>query len=151
MKRFHVHVSVPNIEESVRFYSNLFGMQPTTLKDDYAKWMLDDPRVNFAISNKGREHGLDHLGFQVEDDAELNEVAERLKSAAEAVLEQEATVCCYAESKKAWATDPVGIPWETFHTFGDSTVYGGNTTQACETPNVAKGRKAFEIKSCCAP
>lgn len=151
MKRFHVHVSVPDIAESVSFYSALFGVPPTMLKDDYAKWMLDDPRVNFAISNKGREPGVDHLGFQVEDDAELNEVAERLKSADEAVLEQAATVCCYAESKKAWATDPVGIPWETFRTFGDNTMYGDNTTQTCETPKIAKGRKAFEIKSCCAP
>jgi len=151
MKRFHVHVSVPNIEESVRFYSNLFGMQPTTLKDDYAKWMMDDPKVNFAISNKGREPGVDHLGLQVDDDAELNEVAERLKSADETVLEQKTTTCCYAESRKAWTTDPVGIPWETFLTLGDSTVYGGNHTQSCETPRVAQGCKDFEIKSCCAP
>jgi catechol 2,3-dioxygenase-like lactoylglutathione lyase family enzyme len=149
MKRFHVHVSVPDIAASVRFYSNLFGAEPNVLKDDYAKWMLDDPRINFAISNKGREPGVDHLGFQVEDDAELEEVATRLKSADEAVLEQAATTCCYAESKKAWTTDPVGIPWETFLTTGESTVYGGS--QICETPRLAKGRKALEIKSCCAP
>ena len=152
MKRFHVHVSVPNIEESVRFYSALFGAEPTVQKNDYAKWMLEDPRVNFAISNRGREPGVDHLGIQVEEDAELDEVVERLQAADEALLEQEATTCCYANSKKAWSTDPVGIAWETFRTMGEATVYGSGLSQGCETPRISKGRKVLEIKSsCCTP
>ena len=150
MKRFHVHISVPDIAASVSFYSTLFGTAPTVQKADYAKWMLEDPRVNFAISNRGREPGLDHLGIQVEEESELSEVAERLKTADEAIVEQEAT-CCYANSKKAWSSDPVGIAWETFLTHGDSTTYAGENSQTCEVPRIAKNRKTLEIKSCCAP
>ena len=152
MKRFHVHVSVPNIDESVKFYTALFGSVPTVMKPDYAKWMLEDPKVNFAISNRGREPGLDHLGIQVEEDMELQEVAERLKAADESLVEQDAT-CCYANSKKAWATDTVGIAWETFRTMGESTTYAGEVTQSCEIPRISKERKSISISSfsCCAP
>ena len=150
MKRFHVHISVPDIAASVSFYSTLFGIGPSLQKADYAKWMLEDPKVNFAISNRGREPGLDHLGIQVEADSELSEVAERLKTADETIVEQNAT-CCYANSKKAWVTDPVGIAWETFLTSGESTTYGGQESQSCEVPRISKGRKMLEIKSCCAP
>ncbi len=151
MKRFHVHVAVDDLAKSVSFYSVMFGAEPSVLKEDYAKWMLDDPRINFAISSRGRKPGLDHLGLQVETESDLQEVSQRLQSAGEAVLEQAATTCCYAESSKAWATDPAGIPWETFLTTGASTTYGG-APAACATPRLAGGRKTIEIKgSCCAP
>jgi catechol 2,3-dioxygenase-like lactoylglutathione lyase family enzyme len=125
MKRLHVHVAVDNLETSIGFYSTLFAAQPTVTKDDYAKWMLYDPKVNFAISARGpRNGGVDHLGIQVESDAELRELAGRLKAAGEATRDQEATTCCYAQSNKAWVDDPSGIRWETFFTFGEATSYG---------------------------
>ena len=109
MKRLHVHVAVENLDQSVGFYSTLFDASPSVLKDDYAKWMLDDPRVNFAISVRGQANGVDHLGIQVETGEELAELAARLKSAGETTREQEATTCCYAKSDKAWVNDPTGI------------------------------------------
>ena len=125
MKRFHVHVSVGNLEQSIRFYSTLFGADPAVTKPDYAKWMLDDPRVNFAIStHSGRAAGVDHLGIQVESSDELQEVYGRLKQADRPVLEEGMTTCCYAKSEKSWISDPAGVPWETFHTVGESTTYG---------------------------
>jgi catechol 2,3-dioxygenase-like lactoylglutathione lyase family enzyme len=124
MKRLHVHMSVADIDQSVRFYSALFAAQPTVVKPDYAKWMLDDPRVNFAISTRGGQPGLDHLGIQVESQEELGEVFGRLRQADRPVLEQGATTCCYARSEKAWIADPQGVSWETFLTSGESTVYG---------------------------
>lgn len=125
MKRLHVHVSVEDLAESIRFYSTMFGTQPTVREPDYAKWMLDDPRVNFAISEKGgRRAGVDHLGIQVESDAELSEIAERLAAAERPVVEQKDANCCYALGDKAWASDPQGVTWETFHTVGEITVYG---------------------------
>ncbi len=132
MKRLHVHVAVDEIELSVRFYSALFGAAPSVLKSDYAKWMLDDPRVNFAISSRGRVAGLDHLGIQVEDAAELTEAYGRLKAAERPVLEQGATTCCYAKSEKAWVQDPSGIAWETFLTRGESTTYGEDALPAAK-------------------
>lgn len=151
MKRFHVHVAVADVSASIPFYSVMFGAQPSVLKDDYAKWMLEDPRVNFSISSRGRQPGVDHLGMQVENEDDLKEMSQRLQAAGEAVLEQESTTCCYAESSKAWATDPAGIPWETFLTTGESTTYGGQSS-TCATPRMASGRKVIEIKgSCCAP
>ena len=123
MKRLHVHVAVDNLERSIGFYSTLFAAQPSVTKDDYAKWMLDDPKVNFAISARGGR-GVDHLGIQVETDGELRELAGRLKAAGETTRDQEATTCCYAQSNKAWVNDPSGIRWETFFTFGDATTYG---------------------------
>jgi catechol-2,3-dioxygenase len=143
MKRLHVHVSVEDIAQSTQFYSTLFATEPTVIKPDYAKWMLDDPRVNFAISTRGGQTGLDHLGIQVETPGELHEVYERLQQADRPVLEEGATTCCYAKSEKSWIDDPAGISWETFHTTDESIVYGDGTGE-----NVA--RVAHE-KSCCAP
>jgi predicted enzyme related to lactoylglutathione lyase len=127
MKRLHVHVSVEDIPHSIAFYSALFAAKPSVVKTDYAKWMLDDPRVNFAISTRGREPGLDHLGIQVESTDELHEVYARLRQAGGNIIEQGQTTCCYAKSEKSWIDDPAGIAWETFHTTGESTVYGDGT------------------------
>ena len=124
MKRLHVHVADDDLERSIGFYSTLFAARPSVRKADYAKWMLDDPRVNFAISAKGRPGGVDHLGVQVESDGELRELAGRLKAAGGATRDQEATTCCYAQSNKSWVDDPSGIRWETFFTFGEATSYG---------------------------
>src|SRR5438105_1536543 len=123
-KRLHVHIAVENLSRSIEFYSALFAAQPAVVKTDYAKWMLDDPRVNFAISTRGREPGLDHLGIQVENTDELHDVYARLREAGGNVIEQGQTTCCYARSEKSWIDDPAGIAWETFHTTGESTVYG---------------------------
>jgi catechol 2,3-dioxygenase-like lactoylglutathione lyase family enzyme len=144
MKRFHVHVGVTDLAEGIRFYSALFGARPSVAKDDYAKWMLDDPRVNFAISTRSGRNGLDHLGFQVDSDAELGEVETKLKSASSDVIEQKGTACCYAESDKYWVQDPAGIPWEAFHSLGSVPVFG-------EQPKTVPGKR-IELKSaCCAP
>ncbi len=143
MKRMHVHVAVDDLKQSIGFYSALFGAQPSITKVDYAKWMLDDPRVNFAISTRGRQAGLDHLGIQVEDKDELNDVYARLHKAGGNVVEQGQTSCCYAKSEKAWIDDPSGISWETFLTTGESTDYGDGSGERI-------ARVAHE-KSCCAP
>ena len=125
MKRFHVHVGVEKLDASIAFYSGLFGQEPSVVKPDYAKWMLEDPRVNFAISCKeGAAKGVEHLGIQVEDGAELADVYGRLKKAGGPVLEEGATTCCYAKSEKSWIADPDGVVWEAFLTQGESTVYG---------------------------
>ena len=143
MKRFHVHLAVDDLSQSIGFYSNLFAAGPVVLKDDYAKWMLDDPRVNFAISTRGRQAGLDHLGIQVENKDELNEIYGRLHQAGGDVIEQGQTSCCYAKSEKAWIDDPAGISWETFLTIGGSTDYGDGTGER-------EARVAHE-KACCVP
>jgi len=143
MKRMHVHVSVENLEEAIGFYSALFATRSTIIKADYAKWMLDDPRVNFAVSTRGRTPGLDHLGIQVESEAELSEVYARLHQAGGAVIEQGQTTCCYAKSEKSWIDDPAGISWETFHTTGESTDYGDGSSERV-------ARVANE-KLCCVP
>ena len=124
MKRLHVHVSVDDLAASARFYSTLFAAEPSVIKQDYAKWMLDDPRVNFAISTRGGNSGVDHLGIQVETADELAEVYGRLRQADRPVLDEGATTCCYAKSEKSWIADPQGVSWETFLTSGESTVYG---------------------------
>ena len=148
MKRFHVHVSVDDLAQSVRFYSTLFAAEPSVLKDDYAKWMLDDPRVNFAISTGcrpgGHAAGFSHLGIQAEDEGELAEVFDRLNRAERPVLEQKATSCCYAKSDKQWIADPQGVPWETFFTYGESTTYG-------ETDSLTKLKEATERAVGCEP
>jgi len=143
MKRLHVHVAVDDLERSIGFYSTLFAAQPTVTKADYAKWMLDDPRVNFAISTRGREPGLDHLGIQVENQDELHEVYGRLHMAGGNIVEQGQTACCYAKSEKSWIDDPARIAWEVFHTTGERTDYGDGTGERV-------ARVAHE-KSCCAP
>ena len=145
MKRLHVHVAVENLPQSIGFYSALFAAEPAVVKTDYAKWMLDDPRVNFAISTRGREAGLDHLGIQVENAEELTEVYARLRQAGGNVIEQGQTTCCYAKSEKAWIDDPAGISWETFLTSGESTTYGDGTGE--RIPRVAHEKQG----ACCAP
>jgi catechol 2,3-dioxygenase-like lactoylglutathione lyase family enzyme len=124
MKRLHVHVAVKDLAASIRFYSELFASHPVVRKPDYAKWMLEDPRVNFAISQRDERYGVQHLGIQVEDKAELAEVYERLRLAERPVIEVGDTVCCYAKGEKSWIEDPQGVQWETFLTSGESTVYG---------------------------
>jgi catechol 2,3-dioxygenase-like lactoylglutathione lyase family enzyme len=139
MKRLHVHVAVDDLARSTRFYSTLFGAEPAVLKDDYAKWMLDDPRVNFAISERASGAGVDHLGIQVDSGEELAELAARLKGAGEVTRDQQATTCCYARSDKAWVDDPDGVRWETFFTFGAATTYGEDEpAAAAATPAPAR-------------
>ena len=130
MKRLHVHVAVRDLEQSVRFYSALFAAQPAVKKTDYAKWMLDDPRVNFAISTRSAKAGLDHLGIQAENAAELEEIGSRLAQADVSVLPQKGAACCYAKSDKYWTLDPQGVAWESFHTLETIPVFGGNTREA---------------------
>jgi catechol 2,3-dioxygenase-like lactoylglutathione lyase family enzyme len=145
MKRLHVHVSVEDLSQSIGFYSALFAAPPAVTKTDYAKWMLEDPRVNFAISTRGRQPGLDHLGIQVEDAGELHEVYDRLHKAGGNVIEQGQTACCYAKSEKSWIDDPAGIAWETFLTTGESTTYGDGSGER-------EARVAHEkAGACCAP
>jgi catechol 2,3-dioxygenase-like lactoylglutathione lyase family enzyme len=124
MKRLHVHIAVDDLNRSIGFYSTLFGAEPSVVQSDYAKWMLEDPKVNLAISQRGRAAGIDHLGIQTDSDGELRELATRLKKAGETTLDQEATTCCYAKSNKAWVNDPSGVRWETFFTFAGATTYG---------------------------
>jgi catechol 2,3-dioxygenase-like lactoylglutathione lyase family enzyme len=126
VKRLHVHVAVHDLKQSIRFYSALFAAEPVVKKDDYAKWMLDDPRVNFAISTRGGKAGLDHLGIQAEDGEELEDLGSRLAQAEVAVTAQKGASCCYAKSDKYWTLDPQGIAWESFHTLGSVPVYGGD-------------------------
>jgi len=123
MKRFHVHVAVHDLEQSIRFYSTLFGTPPAVKKDDYAKWMLDDPRINFAISSRGGAPGVDHLGIQTDTAEELVELKARAQAADMALFDEGATTCCYARSDKHWVTDPQGVPWEHFHTLADIPVF----------------------------
>ena len=130
MKRLHVHVAVDDLDASIHFYSQLFATEPTVQKTDYAKWMLEDPRVNFAISARGAEAGVQHLGIQVESKIELADVYSRLQRADGPVLEEGATTCCYAKSEKSWIEDPQGIKWETFLTTGESTTYGFDIAKA---------------------
>ena len=130
MKRLHVHVAVDDLDQAIGFYSTLFAATPTVVKADYAKWMLDDPRVNFAISDRARVAGVDHLGIQTDTAEELQDLAARLKSAGETTRDQDATTCCYARSDKAWVTDPSGLRWETFFTFGEAAHYGEDEPDA---------------------
>lgn len=139
MKRLHVHVAVDDLDRSIGFYSTLFAAEPTVTKPDYAKWMLDDPRVNFAISMRGTAAGVEHLGIQVEDAGELAEVYSRLAKADAPVVEEGKTTCCYAKSEKSWITDPQGVVWETFLTEGESTSYGTSATIDALTAKSACG------------
>lgn len=143
MKRLHVHVSVDDLVQSTRFYSTLFAAEPTVVKDDYVKWMLEDPRVNFAISKRdGRAAGISHLGIQAEDETELAEVYDRLARADRPFVEAKNATCCYHQSDKQWIADPQGVPWETFFTYGESTVYGEGSLVKL---------KAVTEAACCAP
>jgi len=145
MKRFHVHVHVADLDSSVRFYSTLFGEEPAVTKPDYAKWMLEDPRVNFAITSGASSPEIDHLGLQVESSEDLATIAGRLNAAGERVQTQVNASCCYARGDKEWVKDPSGISWETFHTFGESTVYGTDIS-----PRRAL-TEAQPSTSCCTP
>jgi catechol 2,3-dioxygenase-like lactoylglutathione lyase family enzyme len=145
MKRLHVHVGVEDLSKSVAFYSTLFGTEPTVRKHDYAKWMLEDPRVNFAISTgQHAAKGIEHLGIQVESTDELGEVYGRLRAADRPVLEEGATTCCYAKSEKSWIADPDGIVWEAFYTDGEATVYG-------ESPELSVLSENASETACCVP
>jgi catechol 2,3-dioxygenase-like lactoylglutathione lyase family enzyme len=149
MKRLHVHVAVDDLQQSIRFYSALFASEPTVAKPDYAKWMLADPRVNFAISARGRDHvGIEHLGIQVEDESEFVEIYGRLQCAEGPVVEEGATTCCYAKSVKSWITDPSGIQWEAFLTHAESTVYGHDTSL---TELRTKAKDTAMAAGCCGP
>jgi extradiol dioxygenase family protein len=141
MKRFHVHVSVADLTSSIRFYSTLFGSEPAVVKGDYAKWMLEDPRVNFAISQRGGKSGVNHMGLQTDSDAELETLSARLQSADLSVAAEKEVACCYARSKKYWVTDPTGIAWETFHTLGEVPTFDGAEEAA----------PAGTTAPCCAP
>jgi len=133
MKRFHVHVTVENLDQSIRFYSTLFAVEPTIVKSDYAKWMLEDPRVNFAISRRGEARGVEHLGLQVDSRKELKEIGDRLDAAGRDIYDRGEAHCCYARSDKAWVADPQGVAWETFFTFGQETVYGEGSVRAVDS------------------
>ncbi len=149
MKRLHVHVSVADLGQSIRFYSTLFGAAPAVEKGDYAKWILEDPRVNFAISTRGKKPGVDHLGIQAESREELGEIAERLHAAEVATRDQESTRCCYAQSAKSWSADPQGVAWESFYTFGNSTTYGEGDRQ--DQVQMSPGKPVVEKGgACCA-
>ena len=162
MKRFHVHVAVSNLEESTRFYAAMFGIQPTVLKNDYAKWMLDDPRINFAISERANAIGVNHLGFQADSDDELEEIHSRLQTADTAIAAEKGANCCYAKSDKYWVQDPSGIAWESFRSLNTIPFYGeqshkgaagaasaadgGCGTSCCPTPTFTEKPAA---KACC--
>ncbi len=138
MKRLHLHINVEDLAASVAFYTTLFGARPSVEKPDYAKWLLDDPRVNLAISTRcGRKAGLDHFGIQADSHEELEEISGRLTAADKALFKQTNAGCCYAVSDKAWVADPQGLAWETFHTTGDLTEYGNDTTESAEIPRLA--------------
>ncbi len=145
MNRLHVHVGVNDLDQSIRFYSTMFGAEPTVLKGDYAKWMLEDPRVNFAISSGNHTaKGIEHLGIQVESVEELGEVYGRLKAADRPMLEEGRTTCCYAKSEKSWIADPDGVVWETFYTDGEATTYGDSPELGTLSDSLGEGK-------CCLP
>jgi catechol 2,3-dioxygenase-like lactoylglutathione lyase family enzyme len=155
MKRFHVHVSVKDLNESIRFYSTLFGAPPSVEKPDYAKWMMEDPRVNFAISTRDPKHGVNHLGLQVESEEELTGLEAQLKAADRAMIVEANATCCYANSQKYWVTDPQGVAWETFRTLGNAPVYGesplsvGQKTECCAPPAAVRPVEAPKATSNC--
>ena len=144
MKRFHVHVAVKDLASSVRFYSALFGAEPTISKPDYAKWMVDDPRVNFAISQRGNHVGVNHLGLQVDSDDELEALRAQAEQADLAAFQEKGMSCCYARSDKYWYTDPQGVAWETFHTLGQVEFFGDSTEAQHQ---VAQAQSS----GCCSP
>ena len=157
MKRMHIHVAVKNLEESISFYSKMFATEPTVLKTDYAKWQLEDPKVNFAISARGAEVGLNHLGIQVDDAHELSDMKVRLDDLQAELIEEEGTACCYAKSDKYWVNDPSGIAWETFHTldtipvfnYAESSVDTANKACCVPTATVSIGSIKKKSSGCC--
>lgn len=147
MNRFHVHLNVADLRSSISFYTKLFGAAPTVRKDDYAKWMLENPRVNFAISDTGRTLGVDHLGIQVENDAELLRLGKKFDAAGEATTREQAARCCYAQSNKFWTEDPQGTRWEAFHTVGETTAYHATRS----APDASCASASATAHSCCTP
>lgn len=168
MKRFHVHVAVSDLSKNIAFYSAMFGEQPTVVKPDYAKWMLQDPRINFAISDRGNTPGVNHLGLQAEDEAELEAIHANLQRADTSVLAEKDVHCCYAKSDKYWVTDPQGIAWESFRSLETIPLYGSSRAErsvadpagrcgsgeasasSCCGPSEAKGKVPAETAGCCA-
>jgi hypothetical protein len=153
MKRFHFHLHVEDLDKSIAFYSRLFAAQPTRIEGDYAKWMLEDPRINFAISTRGRKAGIDHLGFQTDDPAELAAMRERAQSADMVLLDEGETTCCYARSDKHWVTDPQGLAWEHFHTLSDIPIFSDDkkieTRAACCSPSTTSQPAQLAGSGCC--
>jgi catechol 2,3-dioxygenase-like lactoylglutathione lyase family enzyme len=149
MKRFHIHVAVENLDQSVQFYSTLFGAKPVKLKEDYAKWLLEDPRLNFAISTRSDTVGVNHLGIQVENEGELEEITERLKKANLGVYGEGKTTCCYAESKKAWVRDPANIAWEAYQNMADADVFGKESNQDDDGESCCEPSEDEASGSCC--
>jgi catechol 2,3-dioxygenase-like lactoylglutathione lyase family enzyme len=154
MKRMHLHIAVADLETSISFYNTLFGAAPSVVKPDYAKWMLDDPSVNFAISSRSAKIGLDHIGIQVENDNELTDIKARLDTAEMAMVTQEGTNCCYAKSDKHWVQDPSGIAWETYHTLESTPTFNDSdtseeTNSACCAPAVQTIQLMSKSKGCC--
>jgi hypothetical protein len=159
MKRFHVHVAVDNLADSIGFYSAMFASEPSVQKSDYAKWMLDDPRVNFAISQRGANVGLNHLGIQVESDEELKHMQSRLESLQPGLEKDEGVACCYAKSDKYWVTDPSGLAWETFHSLATVPFFGDLESSSEQAQPKAKSDCCIPLSiaskqanaSCCGP
>jgi len=151
MKRFHVHVSVVDLSDSVQFYSRMFGFEPTVLKGDYAKWMMEDPRINFAISVNRQPIGVNHLGFQVDSDEELRGMQAQLEAADSQMIREDEQPCCYARSDKYWVTDPTGIAWETFHSLASIPVYGEDTPVFDHGTSVIPAQVANPKSGCCVP
>lgn len=144
MSRFHIHIAVDDLDQSVKFYSAVFGSDPSVVKEDYAKWALEEPRLHFAISTRGRNKGLDHIGLQADSDAELQAIRQRLEQAGIQGQAQVATTCCYAQSDKYWVQDPTGIPWESFHTLATAPTFGGE-----QAPEKQGACCAPSTSSCC--
>ncbi len=152
MKRFHVHVAVANLDESVRFYSKVFGAEPSVLKSDYAKWMVEDPRLNFAISSRGAQPGVNHLGLQVDSAEELEGLRDQLAAADAGIVDEPGAQCCYAESDKYWITDPQGIAWETYHSLGSIPMFGASRqSDDAQAASACCAPAPETTASCCAP
>lgn len=152
MKRMHIHVGVKSLDQSIKFYSALFGSAPTKTKPDYAKWMLEDPRLNFAISTRASSTGVNHLGLQVDEDDELEALRQRLNDADMALFDEGETVCCYSRSDKSWVLDPSGVPWEAYHTMADARAYTGDTATSetgADTAPAAAGVATTAARGCC--
>ncbi|HET6757443.1 MAG TPA: ArsI/CadI family heavy metal resistance metalloenzyme [Burkholderiales bacterium] len=149
MKRLHVHVAVDDLEANINFYSTVFGSPPSVAKPDYAKWMLEDPRINFAISQRGARPGLDHLGIQVDSDEELSVLRERMAGAEIAAFEQRNAECCYARFDKYWITDPQGIAWETFHSLSEAPLFGVDSQKSACCAPLPQATATSPAKACC--
>jgi len=149
MKRLHIHLSVENLKQNIEFYSTLFGCSPTVQHDDYAKWMLDDPRVNFAISNRSKHLGLDHLGIQAENEQELQAIKQQLEATQAPIEAQEGAACCYARSDKYWITDPQGIAWESFHSLSEIPTFNDQKAPSDGENPFACRPAGNKTSSCC--